>query len=156
MLTSKTVAGFLLTAVFMFSNVMPDATASAGIDPVNKGEDGEAIHGYDAVAYFTEGKPVRGDEAYAHEWMGATWYFSSDANKVLFIKEPNKYTPQYGGYCAYAVGNNYTANGDPIAWSIVDNKLYLNYNKKVREMWSKDKSDLIRKGDANWPGLLKR
>lgn len=156
MVRSRNLSGCVFAATFLLLNVTFALTALAGIDPVNKGEDGEAIHGYDAVAYFTEGRSVRGDEEFSYEWMGATWHFSNETNRALFIEEPDKYVPKYGGYCAYAVGNNYTANGDPTAWCIVDGKLYLNYNKNVREMWLKDRSDLIKKGDANWPTLLKK
>ncbi len=128
----------------------------AGINPVNTDRQGAGLRGYDPVAYFTEGKPVRGDESYSAEWKGANWFFSSEQNRDLFAKDPEKYAPQYGGYCAYAVGNNYTADGDPTAWSIEKGKLYVNYNKDVRELWLKDKSNLIKKGDANWPKLLQK
>jgi YHS domain-containing protein len=128
----------------------------AGIDPVNKDRKGAGLRGYDPVAYFTEGRPVRGNASYTTTWNGATWFFSSKANKDLFVEEPERYAPQYGGYCAYAVGNNYTADGDPTAWSIEQGKLYVNYNKNVRELWLKDTSNLIQKGDANWPKLLQK
>ena len=91
-----------------------------------------AIRGYDAVAYFTESKPVRGNKDYVVEWNGARWYFASAENRDRFEADPNKYAPQYGGYCAWAVANGYTASTDPGAWSIKDGKLYLNYSKLVR------------------------
>lgn len=141
----------ILAFHFLFFSV-----AFAGIDPVNKNEDGNALRGFDAVAFFTNGKPVRGDETFSVEWNGATWLFASAANKKLFEKNPGLYAPQYGGYCAYAVGNNYTADGDPYAWSIVNGKLYLNYNKQVRAIWKIDHEELIRKGDENWPKLLQK
>ena len=114
---------------------------------------GTAIEGYDPVAYFEEGKPVEGDSDYTHEWMGATWYFASAANRDLFAADPEKYAPQYGGYCAWAVANGYTASIDPEAWRIVDGRLYLNYSKQVQADWEQDVPGNIARGDANWPKI---
>lgn len=138
----------------LFLATLLSAHGSGGIDPVNKGKGNKAIHGYDPVAYFTDMKPVEGKQDYVFDWMGGKWFFVSSENLKLFAADPEKYAPQFGGYCAYAIGNNYTANGDPHAWSIVDNKLYLNYNKEVRKMWLKEIPELIRKGEKNWPQLL--
>lgn len=115
---------------------------------------GKAIRGTDPVAYFTEGKPVKGDSDYTFNWMDATWYFASAANRDAFAKEPERYAPQYGGYCAWAVSQNYTASTDPEAWRIVDGKLYLNYSKGVQEQWEAGGvPKLIAQGDRNWPAL---
>ena len=114
---------------------------------------GTAIEGYDPVAYFEEGKPVEGDSDYAHEWMGATWYFASAENRDKFVADPEKYTPQYGGYCAWAVANGYTAEIDPQAWAVVDDKLYLNYSLDVQKQWQQDVPGHITKADANWPDI---
>ncbi len=113
-----------------------------------------AIRGYDAVAYFTESKPVRGNKDYVVEWNGARWYFASAENRDRFEADPNKYAPQYGGYCAWAVANGYTASTDPDAWRIVDGKLYLNYSLGVQEQWSQDIPGNIGKADKNWPDVL--
>ena len=115
----------------------------------------KAIRGYDAVAYFTKGEAIKGSEDYSSDWNGATWYFSSLNHKELFDKDPNQYAPQYGGYCAWAVSQNYTYVSDPKAWKIVDDKLYLNYSFKVQKDWEADQSALIKVGDKNWPQLLK-
>ena len=115
---------------------------------------GAAINGYDAVAYFTESKPVRGSDDFVSDWNGATWRFASAENKATFDADPEAYAPQYGGYCAYAVANGYTAKTDPDAWSVVDNKLYLNFNKSVRTRWLADVPGHIAAGDANWPAVL--
>jgi hypothetical protein len=132
------------------------ATAFA-LDPVNKSFlRGVAIKGHDPVAYFTEGKPVEGTKEFTHEWMKATWRFVSAKNRDLFAKEPEKYAPQYGGYCAYAVSEGYTADIDPKSWKIVKGKLYLNYNAEAQQLWEKDISGRIAKGDVNWPNLLKK
>lgn len=116
-------------------------------------EDGVAIKGTDPVAYFTEGRPVAGKPEFAHRWMGATWHFASAANRALFMKTPAKYAPQYGGFCAWAVSNNYTAGIEPAAWKIVDGKLYLNYDLSIQSRWALDPPGNIAKADANWPGL---
>jgi YHS domain-containing protein len=113
----------------------------------------QAIRGYDPVAYFTEGKPVKGDEKFTFRWKDANWYFSSKQNLDLFTKEPEKYAPQYGGYCAYGMSEGHKAPTDPNAWTIVDGKLYLNYSLKVKEGWVKNQKDRIDKADKNWPGL---
>jgi len=117
---------------------------------------GAAIRGYDAVAYFTEGKPVAGSRQFTHQWKGATWRFASARNRDAFAAAPEKYAPQYGGYCAYGVANGYTVSTVPEAWSVVGGKLYLNYSLGVRADWLKDIPGHIRKADANWPKALER
>ncbi len=114
-----------------------------------------AIKGYDTVAYFTENKPVKGNEKHSTEYKGATWLFSSAENLALFEASPEKYEPQYGGYCAYAVANNTTASIKPHLFTVHDGKLYLNYNKSVNDKWVADKQSFIEKADQNWPKLLK-
>ncbi|MGH6896543.1 MAG: YHS domain-containing (seleno)protein [Geminicoccaceae bacterium] len=114
---------------------------------------GVAIEGTDPVAYFTERKAVEGASEFEHEWMGATWRFASAQNRDRFAADPEKYAPQYGGYCAWAVSQGYTAKIDPEAWTVVAGKLYLNYSKAVRTQWSADVPGNITKGDANWPKL---
>ena len=129
------------------------ATASA-LSPVNKSLlGGVAIDGYDPVAYFTDGKPVEGSRDFSFEWQGAAWRFASAAHRDLFAAAPEKYAPQYGGYCAWAVAHGYTAGTDPEAWSVVDGKLYLNYSLEVRGKWEQDVPGYIVKGDQSWPGL---
>jgi YHS domain-containing protein len=115
---------------------------------------GVAVGGYDPVAYFAEGKPVKGRQDIALEHEGVTWRFASDANRDAFKAEPAKFAPQYGGYCAWAVSRGYTAKGDPNAWSVVGGKLYLNYNLSVKRDWEKDTPGNISKGDGNWPKVL--
>ncbi len=113
-----------------------------------------ALSGYDAVAYFTEGKPVKGKKEYKTEYLGADWFFSSEKNKKMFEESPDTYRPQYGGHCAWAVGaNNAKAKGDPKYWKIVNEKLYLNYNQDVQNKWLNDVPGFIEKANANWPRL---
>jgi YHS domain-containing protein len=114
-----------------------------------------AINGYDPIAYFTEGKPVKGDSKFSLKWKEATWYFSSQKNLDAFKAAPEKYAPQYGGYCAYGTSDGHKAPTEHDAWTIVNGKLYLNYNKEVKVAWSKDREALIKKADANWPIVKK-
>ncbi len=141
-----------LGAVWVFLMLMVGA-AHAAKDPVFSTRAG-AIRGYDPVAYFTTGKPVKGQRAYTTSYQGADWYFASAENRDTFIAMPEKYAPQYGGYCAWAVSQGYTASIDPDAWSIVDDKLYLNYSQGVQRKWSKDIPGNIRSANANWPSVL--
>lgn len=113
-----------------------------------------AIKGYDTVAYFTQNKPVKGKKEYSTDYKGAKWLFSSEENLQLFIDNPEKYAPQYGGYCAYAVSRNTTASVKPDVFNIHEGKLYLNYNKGVQKRWLKKLEKNIGKANNNWPELL--
>lgn len=128
------------------------ATASAAIDAVYTGFfSNDAIDGYDAVAYFTEGRPVEGSDEFSLEYQGATWKFSSQRHLEMFQADPQAYAPQYGGYCAYAVSQGDTASAEPDLWTIHDGKLYLNFNRRINERWKADMAEYIRQADANWP-----
>ncbi len=113
-----------------------------------------AVGGYDPVAYFSEGRPVEGSEAFELEHRGATWRFASATNRDAFRADPDRYAPQYGGYCAWAVSQGYRAKGDPAHWKVVDGRLYLNYNGDVQRRWEQDIPGNIRAADINWPGVL--
>ena len=130
--------------------------AALAVDPVYTAGffDPVAISGADPVGYFDEGRHVKGSEEFAAEWNGATWHFASAANRDAFLADPERYAPQYGGYCAYAVAKGSTASTDPEAWAIVDGKLYLNYSKSIMEKWDADRPGFIRQADRNWPRLL--
>ncbi len=139
-----------LTAIIM-SLIM---TASAlAIDPIYTSRD-KAIKGYDTVAYFTEGKPVKGSKDFTYEYRGAEWRFSSAENLATFKANPEKYAPQFGGYCAYAVSQNTIASIKPELWAIVDGKLYLNYSNGVQKKWDKDREGYIKAAHENWKGIL--
>lgn len=133
---------FFLRSLGMFSS-----------EPVYATSEG-AIGGYDPVAYFSLGKPTQGSAEFTHEWNGARWRFSNAEHRDLFAADPEKYAPQYGGYCAKAVSDNYTARSDPQAWAIVDGKLYLNFDQTVAEQWSANKSERITAANGYWPGVL--
>lgn len=120
---------------------------------VNKNSEKLALKGYDPTAYFIESAPAPGKPEFTTEWNGAKWQFTSAENRAAFVKEPEKYAPQYGGYCAWAVGHGYTADTDPEAWKVVDGKLYLNYNKDVAKKWNEDIPKYVAAGDQNWHDL---
>jgi YHS domain-containing protein len=112
-----------------------------------------ALQGYDAVSYFEEGKPVKGDFMHSVHWNGATWLFANEGSQQLFRKNPSRYAPQFDGYCALAASLGYKAPGDALAWKIVDGKLFLNFNAEAARVWNQDVPGNIRKGEANWPKL---
>ena len=129
---------------------------AGGVEPVNKNSAGLALRGYDAVAYFREGAAVEGRAEFEHQWNGARWRFKSAENRDAFARDPGAYAPQYGGYCSYAVAHGYTADADPLAWKVVDGKLYLNYNGDVRRLWEQDIPGFLQKSEQNWPRFLER
>ena len=132
-------------------------TASAQQRPaLNLESNGVAVKGYDVVAYETAGAPQKGRAEFEYRWQGAVWRFTSAANRDRFAASPERYAPQFGGYCSWAVSRGYTADIDPEAWRIVDGKLYLNYSPRVQRMWEEDVRGNIAKAMANWPGVLAR
>jgi YHS domain-containing protein len=114
------------------------------------------LSGYDPVAYFTDGKALRGSGFHVTVWNGVTYAFASDEHKTLFAKSPEKYLPVYGGYCAYgvAVGKKFVA--DPEVWAIVGGKLYLNLDKGIQQKWEKDIPGYIVKAEKNWPEIKEK
>ncbi len=145
----------ILVSIATFAFAGSSISALAGKPQIyTNSSTGIAINGYDPVAYFTAGKPVEGLPKFSTQWRGAKWHFSSEANKAKFIAAPQKYAPQYGGYCAFAVSYGSTATTVPQAWSIVDNKLYLNNSLGVRSRWKTDIPGHIKRANANWPGVL--
>ena len=111
---------------------------------------GYAIGGYDPVAFFTEKQPVKGESRYPFQWKEATWLFASQANLDSFKNAPEKFAPQYGGYCAYGTAEGHKAPTEADTWTLVDGKLYFNYNQKVKQSWLKDQSRYIEQADINW------
>ncbi len=109
-----------------------------------------ALRGYDPVAYFNEERAVKGTSDITTVHNGATWHFSSRTNKELFDGNPEKFSPEYGGYCAYGMANGFVVSSDPEAFTIVDGKLYLNYSLGVRNSWLKDVPGNIKSADKNW------
>ncbi len=144
----------VLTLALTAPVVVAFAPSAMAATPEVYAEDGIAIDGSDVVAYFTAGAPVAGDAGITHDYLGVTWQFSSEANRDMFAADPAAYAPQYGGYCAYALSKGAIAPTVPEAWTIVDDKLYLNFSTNVRSIWSKDIPENIALADANWPSVL--
>ena len=111
----------------------------------------DAIKGYDAVAYFTEGQPVKGSDDFVYQYKGANWKFSSRQHLEMFKAEPDRYAPQYGGYCAWAMANGDTASAEPDLWTIHEGKLYLNYSRRINARWKANMEQFIQQADMNWP-----
>ena len=146
--------GFPKAAVFcIIVSLFAACERSAPVHPVNATPKGVAIKGYDPVAYFTDRKPVKGMEVFAHSWNGARWLFASAGNRDRFKADPERYAPRYGGYCAFAVSRGTTADIDPEAWTIYEGRLYLNLDKKIQHIWEQDIPGYIRKADEKWPKI---
>jgi YHS domain-containing protein len=151
------------SALLLAAALLLPAAAQAASPPINTlknsvfgGRTDTAINGYDTVAYFTVGKPVKGLDSLATDWMGAKWKFSSAANLALFKADPEKYAPQYGGYCAYGVTQGYLVKVEPEQFTVRDGKLYLNYDADVQQKWAKDPAGYIRAADMKFADLLKK
>jgi YHS domain-containing protein len=144
-----------VVAAGLISTVVPPAYADQA--PVYTGLLSRvAVSGYDPVAYFTDGRPVRGSQQFTATHAGFEYRFASAEHLATFRANPARYTPQYGGYCAWAVSQGYTASADPTNWRIVDGKLYLNYNDEIQRRWEGDIPGHIRNANANWPSVLSR
>ncbi|MDX1756028.1 MAG: YHS domain-containing (seleno)protein [Marinobacter sp.] len=110
--------------------------------------------GYDVVAYFEQRQAVPGSSDFTVEYQGATWRFSSAEHQARFAANPEHFAPAYGGYCAWAVSQGYLAKGDPEYWTIVDDRLYLNFSQDIQDRWLKDTEGFIQQADRHWPGVL--
>jgi len=115
---------------------------------------GVAINGTDPVAYFTDARPVAGSGVHSVSYKGADWRFASAANASAFEADPARFAPVFGGYCAYAASLGYLAPTVPEAWSVHEDRLYLNASLRARELWLRDVPGNIAKGLGNWPGIL--
>jgi YHS domain-containing protein len=151
------------TLILLAAAALLVAGAALAAPPVNTlktglfgGRSDTAINGYDSVAYFTDGKPVKGNDAHVFEWMGAKWKFTSQAHLDLFKAMPEKYAPQYGGYCAYGITQDNLVSVEPDKFRVIDGKLYLNYDAEVQAKWLKDPAGYIRQADAKFAELLKK
>jgi YHS domain-containing protein len=150
-------ASLALAAVLAASGAaaLPASPAHAADDLIYTGLfSNTAVGGYDTVAYHTAGAAVRGSRDLSTQWNGATWRFSSQDNLDLFLADPGAYAPRYGGYCAWAMAQGYTAKGDPEVWSIVDGALYLNFDQTIQTRWEADIPGFIERADANYPAIL--
>ena len=143
----------LAAAVALVTSVAAVAPALAAGTEVNVTITGLALRGYDPVAYLTDGKPVIGDYTITAQHDGATYRFASEDHKALFLKDPTKYLPEYGGFCAYGTANGVKVDGDPTVWKIVNNKLYLNLAPPVATRWEQDIAGNIKTADEKWTDL---
>jgi YHS domain-containing protein len=155
----STVIALLLPLSLLFAAV-PAAAAPPAADPpaprVNIDKDGVALQGYDPVAFFTDGRPAKGEPAITAAHQGATYRFARPENRELFLKDPGKYVPAYGGFCAYGVGRGYFVKVEIDTWQIVDGRLLLNYDKDVAKKFNSDQAGNIRRADEVWKELLTR
>jgi YHS domain-containing protein len=140
----------------LFLGLSPRLYAQGTRAVINTTRDGIAIKGYDPVAYHTLSQPVRGTATFNYEWMGATWLFSSIQHRDLFIQDPERYAPQFGGYCSWAVSRGSLADIDPDAWHIENGRLYLNLNPRINRSFVSNVQENIRRAEVNWPGLRNR
>lgn len=134
----------LLTALFL----VPSIAMAADVEHSAVG-----VQGYDVVGYFTDSKPVKGNGNHVVVNEGVNYLFANDKNKKLFEANPEKYLPQYNGWCAYGVSVNKKFISDPAVWKIVDGKLYLNLSREVSDIWVKDIPGNVNKANTNWPSI---
>lgn len=145
------------TLLTLFTALFVAAFPAVAGDLINvSGASGIALDGYDPVAFFTEHKPVHGDPGIKAEHHGATYLFASKENRRAFEKSPDKYAPQYGGYCAYGAAVGALFPVDINTWQIVDGKLYLNLNPEVVKLFNEDFEKNLTKAGKNWPKLVKK
>lgn len=149
MRVSNTIRAAALGAALGLGTVTLAGAPALAVEEVNV-TDGYAVHGYDVVAYFTDGEPTPGDDAYTAEYQGATYRFASAEHRDMFVADPARYAPEYGGYCAYGAAQGVKADGDPEQWTIVDGTLYLNLSEGVKERWQENIPGYVRGADHNW------
>lgn len=141
--------------VIFISSILFSSTTILARDLINTSFfNDEALSGYDPVAYFTMGIPVKGKKAFKFTYREASWYFNTQDNLEKFKLNPSKYAPQYGGYCAWAVAQGYTADGNPENWTIYGDKLYLNYNNNIQNKWLNNVKQFVSEADQKWPAVL--
>ena len=131
------------------AETMSDAAPSA--EAVNTDQTGLAIHGYDPVAYFEDGRPMRGNFQITASHLGATYWFANEQNQQKFTADPDRFVPRYGGYCAFGVAIGKKLTGDPEVWQIEAGKLYLNVNRDISAKFNEDLAGNLEKAEQNWP-----
>ncbi len=153
MILSGNCKKFVLSALVALSVMAVNTAVLFAAEPTTAKVHGVAIKGYDPVAYFTEGHAIKGNSAYAYNWNEASWYFSKPENRDLFAANPERYAPQFGGHCANGLSKGKLVAADPEEWTIVDDKLYMNYNRPARDDWRANKAVMIEKATSNWSGM---
>jgi hypothetical protein len=150
------ILGFSFIVLSMFFIVVPLLHAQGNRTGINTNTNGIAIKGYDPVAYHTLGRPILGSPTINYQWMNATWQFSTTQHRDLFAENPERYAPQFGGYCSWAVSRGSLADIDPNAWHIENGLLYLNLNPRINRSFIANVQDNIRRAETNWPALRNR
>ena len=143
-----------LLLIPMLALFAPQASAFEEINKSYFG--GVALGGYDAVAYFTDARALKGDKSHSVEWKGATWLFSSDANRRLFTASPDMFAPQYGGHCSNQMSLSNLSDIDPEVWRVIDGKLYLFGHEAGRIRWKSETQTRISDADQHWRTYLNR
>lgn len=142
----KSIAAIVLLCVSAFAG-----------DLVNvSGASKAAVDGFDPVAFFTDSKPVNGSPFITAEYQGATYYFANEEHKKMFKEHPEKYAPQFGGYCAFGVAEGALFPVDINTWQVRDGKLYFNLNPEIVKKFNADFEGNVTKANQNWPGLVKK
>jgi YHS domain-containing protein len=144
----KTMKHILTIAILFLTTYVAQSQS-----PAYCNQDGVAIKGYDVVAYFKDNAASKGLKKFSHEWKGIVWRFKSQSNLDAFKENPEKYAPQFGGYCAFGVSEDHKSPTDPKAFTIVNDKLYLNYNPEVKKLWLKDTVERIKTAEKFWVTL---
>lgn len=145
----------LTTALFAISLLAGGSYAQAQAHPlVNVNSDGVILDGYDAVAFFTDAKPVQGSTSFTSNYNGAIYWFASAEHKAAFDAKPAQYEPQFGAFCAYAVSQGRTAPIDVNTWSIVEGRLVVQHNARAVKLWNADPPGLLKLADKYWPAVV--
>ncbi len=139
--------------LLVFAALSAIATAK---ELLNVDSHGIAIQGYDPVAFFTDGRPVKGIPQFQSEYNGAKYYFASSEHKIAFDKQPARYEPQFGGYCAYGASKGTRAPIKIEAWQIVNGRLLMQYDLDIKDKFNQDQEGSLKKADENWPGLVEK
>jgi hypothetical protein len=143
---------FILCLIVMHSALVNTAES---IELVATESSGVAIKGYDTVAYFTEGKAIKGNPEFTYTWHDAQWQFANAHRRDLFAADPERYAPQFGGFCSNALTVGKVVAADPEQWTIVDGKLYIKYNSSSRDRWRDNKAAKIEQANETWAKYLK-
>ncbi len=153
--STKSLTRILLSLLMAVVASVP-AMAGNPQEMTNTGSDHVAIKGYDTVAYFVEGQPMKGKPEFAYSWNDAQWHFTNAAHRDLFAADPRRYAPQFGGFCSMALVAGKIKDIDPQAWTIIDGNLYLNFTKAFRDKFRRNGTEHIKKAEENWTKALKR
>lgn len=152
LLTAKTLIGTALCLVMLGLSILALTGPAVAGEPFLDRE-GRPVGGHDVVSYHTEDVPLEGLESLTADHNGVTWYFATEANRALFVADPERYVPAYDGHCAYALADGRKVRSDPLAYRIVDGVLYMNFSPSVQARWEQDIPGYLERSEANWPAL---